>query len=47
MWLSFYSGHSLSYCAYRIGGLSFPPVIDTPLADEGSKTRDKLYEDSM
>jgi hypothetical protein len=47
MWLSFCSGHSFSYCAYRIGGLSFPPVIDTPLADEVSKTRDKLYEDSM
>ena len=44
MWLSFCSGHSLSYSAYRIGGLSFPPVIDTPLACEGSKTRDKLYE---
>jgi hypothetical protein len=44
MWPSFCSGHSLSYCAYRIGGLSFPPVIDTPLSREGSKTRDKLYE---
>ena len=46
MWLPFCSGHSLSYLI-RIGGLSFPPVIDLPLAGEESKTRDKLTWSSL
>jgi hypothetical protein len=31
----------------RIGGLSFPPVIDAPFSSEGPKTGDKLTEASM